>query len=111
MNTAELIAAFRFRLLLVDDADLDRYQPSPKLGCELAVADLEENPDDGSAGGFDMESYGCFEPEPRHEDFEMEMTLILRFQRPDYAAGMVTFQGEADGYGFGAQAPVTMSRH
>jgi hypothetical protein len=50
-------------------------------------------------------------PEPT---FEMEMTLMLRFQTPNYGAGAVFFQGagevEGSSYGFGAQAPVTISR-
>lgn len=53
-------------------------------------------------------------PYPPEPTFEMEMTLMLRFQTPDYGAGAVFFQGstevEGSTYEFGAQAPVTIYR-
>lgn len=52
---------------------------------------------------------------PPPSQFEMEMTLMLRFQTPDYGAGGVFFQGstvvEGKTYRFGAQAGVTISRN
>lgn len=79
--------------------------------CELARANFEAHGGESWATERYRETYRCDRPEPQREDFEMEMTLLLRFQTPGFGAGMVFFEGEADGVGFGARSTVTISRN
>jgi hypothetical protein len=46
----------------------------------------------------------------RREDFEMSMTLFLRFSSANSASGSLFFEGSQDGSTFKAYTPVTLSR-
>lgn len=41
---------------------------------------------------------------------EMTMTLFVKFTSPNSGAGVLQFQGEQEGYRFGARAPITFAR-
>ena len=62
----------------------------------------------------DESTKGCF---PDQEPFRLEagqgqmvMNLLVKFQSPTSATGIVIFEGQMNGQGFGAKAPVRLTR-